>query len=309
LLKSLAPLGGLALLVVLFAALTKGANLSASNLQSLTNQVLVTALVATGAVFVFGSGNLDMSMGACVCLSAVLGAKVALPTGSLWLAFAVCLGSALVLGLLKAVFAAYVEVPVFIVTIVLGMVITAVVFVFMGTDTNLLLTDEIPKFSFNQMTLMNLVALGLYFTLCWVIFKFGTLGKSIKILGGSDVVAGQTGIGVRRTKILAFLLAALGIELAAFITLVRTRAVGASTGSSLGTDVLVALVLGGMPLTGGPRSNIYAGLIGAASITVLTNGLTMKGLHLEYIQTARGIVFVVVVLIASLSYRTKLLPR
>lgn len=309
LLKSLAPLGGFLLLAALFAALTKGASLSATNLQSLTNQVLVAALVATGAVFVFGSGNLDMSMGACVCLSAVLGAKAALPTESLWIAFAVCVGSALVVGLLKAVFAAYVEVPVFIVTIVLGMVITAVVYVMMGKEAHLLLTDGIPKFSFNQMTLINLVALGLYFVLCWVIFTFGTLGKSVKILGGSDVVARQTGIQVKRTKILAFLLGALGIGLAAFITLIRTRTVGASTASSLGTDVLVALVLGGMPLTGGPRSNIYAGVIGAASITVLTNGLTMKGLDLEVIQTCRGIVFVAVVFIASMSYRTKLLPR
>jgi ribose transport system permease protein len=64
-----------------------------------------------------------------------------------------------------------------------------------------------------------------------------------------------------------------------------------------------------MPLTGGPRSSIYAGVIGAASITVLTNGLTMMGLPLEVIQTCRGVVFMVVVFIASMSYRTRLLPR
>ncbi len=312
LLKSLAPLGGFLLLIAIFAALTKGASLSASNLQSLTNQVMVTALVATGAVFVFGSGNLDMSMGACVCLSAVLGAMAAIPTGSIWVAFAVCVGSALVVGLLKGLFAAYVEVPVFIVTIVLGMIITAGVLVLLGDQANLLLPTEepaVPKFSFNQMTLVNVITLGGFFVLCWVIFIFGTLGRSVKILGGNDVVAFQTGFQVKRTKILAFLMGAIGVGLAAFVLLIRTRTAGSNTGSSLGTDVLVALVLGGMPLTGGPRSNIYAGLIGAASITVLTNGLTMKGLDLEYIQIARGLVFMVVVFIASMSYRTKLLPR
>jgi ribose transport system permease protein len=312
LLKNLAPFGGLLLLVVLFAALTKGDSLGASNLQSLSNQVLVTALVATGAVFVFGSGNLDMSMGACVCLSAVLGAMAAIPTGSIWVAFAVCMGSALVVGLLKGLFAAYVEVPIFIVTIVLGMVITAGVLVLIGDKANLLLPATAPtiqKFSFNQMTLVNLLTLGGFFALCWVVFVFGSLGKSLKILGGSEVVAKQTGYVTKRTKVLAFLMGAIGIGLAAFILLIRTRAVGSNTGSSLGTDVLVALVLGGMPLTGGPRSSIYAGIIGAASITVLTNGLTMMGLPLSVIQTCRGVVFVVVVFIASMSYRTKLLPR
>jgi ribose transport system permease protein len=312
LLKNLAPLGGLVLLVVIFAAATKGDSLSSSNLQSLTNQVLVTALVATGAVFVFGSGNLDMSMGACVCVSAVLGAMATIPTGSIWVAFAVCMGSALVIGLLKGLFAAYVEVPIFIVTIVLGMVITSGVLALMGDKANLLLPTEeptIPTFSFNQMTTINLITLGGYFLLCWVVFVFGTLGKKVRILGGSDIAARQTGYEIRRTKILAFLMGAIGIGLAAFVLLIRTRTVGANTGSSLGTDVLVALVLGGMPLTGGPRSSIYAGLIGAASITVLTNGLTMLNLPLEVIQTCRGIVFVVVVFIASMSYRTRLLPR
>jgi ribose transport system permease protein len=312
LLRTLAPFGGLLLLVAIFAALTKGASLSASNLQSLGNQVIVTALVATGAVFVFGSGNLDMSMGACVCVSAVLGAMAAIPTGSLWIAFAVCMGSALVIGLLKGLFASYVEVPVFIVTIVLGMVITSGVLALMGNKANLLLpttAPAIPKFSFNQMTLLNVVTLGGFLIVCWVIFTFGTLGKRAKILGGNDVAARQTGFQIKRTKILAFLVGAVGIGLAAFVLLIRTRTVGANTGSTLGTDVLVALVLGGMPITGGPRSKIFAGLIGAASITILTNGLTMKNLPLEVIQTCRGVVFVVVVFIASMSYRTKLLPR
>jgi ribose transport system permease protein len=312
LLRTLAPFGGLLLLIAIFAALTKGASLSASNLQSLGNQVIVTALVATGAVFVFGSGNLDMSMGACVCVSAVLGAMAAIPTGSLWIAFAVCMGSALVIGFLKGLFAAYVEVPVFIVTIVLGMVITAGVLAMMGDKANLLLpttAPAIPKFSFNQMTLVNVVTLGGFLVVCWVIFTFGTLGKRARILGGNDIAARQTGFQIKRTKILSFLVGAVGIGLAAFVLLIRTRTVGANTGSSLGTDVLVALVLGGMPITGGPRSKIFAGLIGAASITVLTNGLTMKNLPLEVIQTCRGVVFVVVVFIASMSYRTKLLPR
>jgi len=315
LLKALAPLGGLVLLFVLFAGLTKGDSLGVSNLQSLLNQVMVAALVATGAVFVFGSGSIDMSMGACVSLSAVLGGMVGIATGSIWLVLVVCLGSALGLGLLKGLFAAYVEAPSFIITIVMGMVITAVVLVAMGDNANLLLPspgtepNTIPLFDFTAMTVVNLVTLGGFFLLCWVLFSFGTLGRSVKITGGSGVVAKQTGLPIQRTVILSYLLGALGIGLAAFVLVIRTRTVGANTGISLGTDVLVALVLGGMPLTGGPRSNIYAGLIGAASITVLTNGLTMMGLPLEIIQTFRGLVFIVVVFIASMSYRTKLLPR
>lgn len=64
-----------------------------------------------------------------------------------------------------------------------------------------------------------------------------------------------------------------------------------------------------MPLTGGPRSRISAGLIGAATITVLNTGLTMMGLTTAVIQVFRAIIFLAVVYVASMTYRTKLLPR
>ena len=99
------------------------------------------------------------------------------------------------------------------------------------------------------------------------------------------------------------------ILLAAFLLMLRTRTVGNTTGGSLGNDVMVALVLGGMPLSGGPRSKISAGLVGAITITVLNSGLTMMGLSTGQVQIIRGIVFIIVVLVSSLSYRGKLLPR
>ena len=71
----------------------------------------------------------------------------------------------------------------------------------------------------------------------------------------------------------------------------------------------MALVLGGMPLSGGPRSKISAGVVGAATITVLNSGLVIMGVGTGTIQIFRGVIFLVVVFVASLNYRTQLLPR
>ena len=310
--KNYFPLLGFAVVVAFFAIATKGAILGAVSLQSLLNQVISTALVSLGAVFVFGSGNFDMSMGGCLCLCAVVGGYAAIATGSVLLAFAVCIGLSLVLGVLKGLFAAYVEVPLFIVTIVLGSVISAFVLVVLGTDTAIHLKDavvEIPSYSFSQMTVINLLVLGLYFLLCVVLFRYTPLGREVKILGGNPVTARQTGMNAVRIKLVCFLIGALGVGLAAFVILVRVRNIGNSTAGSMGTDVMTALVLGGMPLTGGPRSRIGAGLVGAATITVLNAGLTMLGLDLAVIQIFRAVIFLAVVYVASASYRTNLLPR
>ena len=312
LIGELAPFIGLLLVVVIFTALTKGALLSTQNLQSLSSQVIVTAIVTIGAVFVFGAGYFDMSLGGCICFSAVIGGEVAIATGNMLLAFVVIMLVSLAFGIAKGIFATTVNVPFFIFTIVLGSVISSVVLVMLGKETTIYLKNavrEIRTLGFGEMTAVNVISLIVFFVICLVFFNYTPLGLCIKNLGGNPVAARQSGINTRKTTILAFLVSAAGVGIAAFIILLRTRTVGATTASSVGTDVIVALVLGGMPLSGGARSKISAGLVGAVTITLLNSGLTIMGLSTGQIQIVRGIVFIAVVFVSSFSYRGKLLPR
>lgn len=303
---------GLILVIVIFQILTKGKLLTVSNLQSLSNQVIIIALVTIGAVFVFGMNCFDMSLGSGVLMGSVLGGMTAIATGNMVLTFLVCMMAPVLMGLLKGIFASYVEVPFFIFTIVLSFVMSAVVLVILGNETTIYLKDAVtpvPTFTFGQMTAINVGVLGLYFLFCLLLFNYTGIGVKTKMLGGSFDAARQTGINLTKTKITGFLVSAIGIGLAAFLLLIRVRTVGSTTAASTGNDVMIALVLGGMPISGGPRSKISAGLVGATTITVLNSGLAIMGLSTGLIQLCRGIVFLVVVLVSSFSYRTKLLPR
>ena len=311
-LKDYFPIIGLVLVTVIFTILTGGKLLEMTTLKSMLSTVMLTALVSIGSVFVFGSGCFDMSMGGTLCMSAVVGCYVGIATGSALMVFVGCLACSLVLNVLKAIFAAYVEVPLFIVTIVLGSILSALVLVMMGTETTIFFKDAVKPIltlNQNQLTWLNLIVLVVYFVVCVILFNYTRLGREIKLLGGNPVTFRQTGLNPAKVKILAFVVAAFGVALAAFVMLMNTRTAGSSTGSSMGTDVMVALVLGGMPLTGGPRSRISAGLVGAATYTILDMGLTMMNLSTAIIQIFRAVVFLAVVYVASMTYRTKLLPR
>lgn len=307
-----APIIGLVLVVIIFTALTGGSLLSVTNLQNMANQVIVTALVAIGAVFVYGVGNFDMSLGSGVLFSAVLGAMAAVKTGNLLVCLLVCLGVSVALAVIKGVFSAYIEVPFFIFTIVLASVISSIVLVIMGSETTVYLKNavkEIPTFDFTQMTIINVVCLLAYFLLCLFLFNYTPIGSKVKMMGGNPVSAQQSGINLKKMQVLTFIISSIGIALAAFILIIRTRTIGSATAGSTGTDVMIALVVGGMPISGGPKSKISAGLVGALIVTILNSGLTMMGLSTAAIQIVRGLVFIVVVLVASFSYRGKLLPR
>ena len=312
LIGDLAPIVGLILVIVIFAVLTKGALLSKNNLQSLASSVITTAMCAIGAVFVFGAGYFDMSIGGSLCVAAVLGCKAMIATGSFFVGFLVILAVSLALAYLKAMLAAYVNVPFFIFTIIISSVFSAFVLVIMGNETIISLSSavkELRSFSFAEISVISVIVLALFFAFCVVAFNYTPLGIKAKNMGGNIISARQSGIDTVRTTVTVFMMGALGVALAAFLMLLRTRTASTSTASTVGTDVMVALVLGGMPLSGGPRSKISAGLIGAATITVLNSGLAILGLSTGQIQITRGLVFIVVVLVSSLSYRGKLLPR
>lgn len=308
----LAPYFGLILVTVIFSILTDGTLVNVRNLKSMSNSVIYTALCSIGAVFVFGAGFFDMSVSGMLCLSAVLGGYAAIATGSLLVAALVILAVCLALGLLKGLLAAYVNLPYFIFTIILVTVLNSVVITMMGNESTIYLRNavkEIPSFSFDQLTIINVACLSIFFLLCLVIFNFTSFGIRVKCIGGNLICAKQSGIPVKGSIILAFLISSIGIAISSFIILIRTRTVGATTASSVGNDVMVALVLGGMPLSGGPRSKISAGLVGACTITVLNSGLTILGLSVGQIQIFRGVIFILVVFLSSFSYRRNLLPR
>jgi len=306
LISDFAPIVGLILLSILFFVLTDGKIFGPTNLKSLTNQVLITALVGVGAVFVFGAGAFDMSMSGSLALAAILGAKVAMATGSVPYMVLTCLAVSLTLGLIKGLMAAYVDVPFFIVTIVIGALLGALGLLVMGKET-VLTVANVP--TIRDMTPINVITLGGFYLAALLLFNYTPIGKSCKLIGGNMIAARQSGIKIDRMKIVAFLVAALGVSLAAIIILLRTKTASSTTGGTIGIDIMVALVLGGMPLSGGPRSKISAALIGAATITILNSGLTIIGVGPGTIQIFRGVIFLAVVLVASLNYRTQLLPR
>jgi ribose transport system permease protein len=301
-----APIIGFVLLASILFILTDGRIFSPTNLKSLTNQVLITALVGIGAVFIFGAGAFDMSISGSVGLAAIIGAKVAMATGSIaWMLIA-CLVVSLALGIIKGLMAAYVDVPFFIVTIVIGALLSALGLLIIGNEAVMSLTN-IP--TVEDMTVINVITLGGFFLLGVTLFNYTRIGKSCRMIGGNEIAARQLGINTERIKIVAFLISALGVSLAAMIILLRTKTASPTTGVTIGFDIIVALVLGGMPLSGGPRSKISAGVIGAATITVLNSGLVIMGAGTGTIQIFRGVIFLTVVFVASLNYRTQLLPR
>lgn len=306
-----APVFGLIVLVLTFFIMggIKDINI-AYGMKSIINQSVVVAVVATGAVFIYTLGSFDISLGASTAVSALLGAMVYNKTQSLWAMALVTVGVAVLISLLNSVLASVFNLPVFVTTIAMLSVLNALVLMLIrinGTGSEI----AVPAAAVKPLNTMEfkVIVLLLYFAVCLFCFSFTKMGRMQKFVGGNALCAKLTGISEKKMAILAFVMAGIGVGLGAFLSTVYAPTLTKNTASSVGMDVIIAIVFGGMPVSGGAKSRIYAAVIGAFSMTFLSQIMTMCNLNSGIGQMVKAVIFLLVVFLSTSNQRKELLPR
>ena len=158
----------------------------------------------------------------------------------------------------------------------------------------------------------KIIVLVIWVVVCAFIFDYTKFGRREKFVGGNPICAQLSDIKYNTYAILGFLLAGIGVGIGAFMTLVYTPSVTTTTAGDIGMNIMVAIVFGGMPISGGARSKIYAAVVGGFSYIILNNILDLlidstSGYGITQIVSA--VFFLVVVYVASANYRSQMLPR
>ena len=308
---NMAPLLGLLVLVIGYFVIggANGINVT-YGLKAVVNQSVVVAVVATGAVFIYTLGSFDISLGASTAVSALLGGMVYLRTENLFLMFLTTICVAVGVALLNSVLASVFNLPVFVTTIAMLSVLNALVLLMItlnGTGSEI----KVPSAAVKGLDTLGfkIVMLVLYFALCLFLFDFTPVGRRQKFLGGNALCAKLTGIPLNKYSIIAFVICGVGVGLGAFLSIVYAPTLTRSTAASVGMDVIIAIVFGGMPVSGGARSRIYAAVIGAFSMSFLSQIMVMFNLNSGVGQMVKAAIFLLVVFIAAGERKTKTLPR
>lgn len=308
---NLAPLFGLIALFATFMIVGTAKDINITyGLKSIVNQSVVVAVVATGAIFIYTLGSFDISLGASTAVSALLGGMVYNATGSILCMLLTCVVLAVVIGLINSVLASVFNLPVFVTTIAMLSVLNAVVLVLIkinGTGSEI----AVPSAAVKGLNTIGLKAtvLGLFLLVCLFLFNFTKIGRMQKFQGSNPVCAKLSGISVKKMSIVAFALSGIGVGLGAFLSIIYAPTLTRNTASSVGMDVIIAIVFGGMPVSGGARSKIYAAVVGAFSMTLLSQIMLMFNLNSGIGQMVKAAIFIMVVFLATSDQRTKMLPR
>ena len=278
------------------------------------NEGIVLSIVATGAIFIYTLGSFDISLGAATRFAATQVVLTDNATENFALMIIVILLAGIVCSLVNSVLASIFHIPVFVTTVAMMSVLSAIASQIIttkgGAVGGISIPSEVVKHLDNSA--FKIGVLVIWVAICVFVFDYTKFGRREKFVGGNPICAQLSGIKYNTYAILGFLLAGVGVGIGAFMTLVYTPSVTTTTAGDIGMNIMVAIVFGGMPISGGARSKIYAAVVGGFSYIVLNNILDLlidstSGYGITQIVSA--VFFLIIVYVASVNYRSQTLPR
>ena len=279
---------GLVAVFIVFNILTKGRMVSKFSL--VMSQVYVTMIASTGVFFIMTMGGLDFSQGSILGMASIvvcMVSKVSIP-----LSILAGIGTGAAIGAMNGFFYVNRKIKSFIVTICTMFLFRGII-KYMTSNSPVMGDIKLTMLGMNET--LKMVCTLVVIVLGLLAFRFTKFGIHLKAIGAGEKAATYAGIRTDRMKFLVYVLAGAITGFAAFINAIKVGSVTASGGNQLETQILIALVLGGMPISGGAKSSFLNVIIGSLLYTVLISGLNMMGLTTQAMQLVQGVVFLIFV--------------
>lgn len=286
--------------------------LTYDNLINLLRQSVYLILVSLGQMLALATGGFDLSVGTVIALTSVVSASVMSSLGgdagtfsSILLGCGAGLLAGLAVGCVNGIGIAFCGVSPFIMTLGvqsigmgLALAITGGVPVagippafsewfgfgtFMGLPVPVLLTVFI---SAAMLVLMTLVPTGIHFL----------------AVGGNPKAAALSGISIRHTLLLAYVLCALLASVSGLLLTARVDSGEANLGGSIALESIAACVIAGVSLRGG-IARVDNVVMGAIFIALVQNGMNLTNVGAYLQMVALGVLLILAVVADHFRHR------
>ncbi|MBR0204805.1 MAG: ABC transporter permease [Synergistaceae bacterium] len=287
--KGLLPFIGLIIILVAMNYLTEGKIFQPKRVRLLLSQVYYPMIVATGVFFVMTLGSIDFTEGSTLGVASIVVSMLSFYSIPLAILGGILTGAAI--GAINGFFHVKFKLQSFIVTIC-TMYLFRGVCAYLTTETAIPASSAIKALDSDNLKIGITVAV---LAIAWFLFRFTRIGNDVKAIGSGETAARFSGVRTDKVKFLVFVMAGALTGLAAFVNVIKVGSITATAGNQLETQILISLVLGGLPITGGAKVRFSNIIVGTLMYTVLNNGLVMMGFESATQQLIKGIVFLIFV--------------
>ncbi|WP_258106736.1 ABC transporter permease [Christensenella minuta] len=285
---------------------------TANNWLNILMQNAVIGIMAMGMTIVMISGGIDLSVGYLASLGGIFIAKGVVDWGipivpAVILGILICVGLEAMLGAIIA----RLEVEPFIITLG-GSIAFRGIALLMCQSREVVMSGQLEGFKTNliegakapdglSMTLPIYVVIFIVIAvIVWWVLKYTKYGRRIYAVGANPSAAYLAGINVKNIKLSSYVINGLLVGLASVLLLSRVGTAIITMGERMEIDVIAAVVIGGVAMSGG-KGNAMGTFLGVILLGAITNGMTVLKLQSEWQFVAKGAIIIAAVAAGAIS--------
>ena len=292
-------LGFLAIFLFFAFMLGDSGFLTVRNLSNIVLQTAPVTIMAIGLVFVMSAGEIDLSIGSIVAVSA-LAAAVTIASYGMAAGIVAGLGAGILIGLINGALVAYVRLPSFLVTLA-TMGLFAGVSRSMTDLRSISVTNETFTGFFGSGSLLGVPSL-IWWTVIAIaighlVYRETRFGAHVLATGDNARAASVSGISVPKIRLAVLTISGGLAGLAGLLYAGRLQAAKYTLGETDLMTVIAAVIVGGTLLNGG-KGSIVGALVGSLMMGMLNNGLILMGLSVSDQMIVRGLIILTAVAVS-----------
>lgn len=283
--------------IIIFSCLSKQF-LTYGNFINILRQVSFTAIAAIGEALVLLTAGMDLSVGAQITFVNVLTAYMMVKLGvSPVAACVVGVGLTTLIGYVIGLMITKTKMPPMIATLAMMGILQGVAYIISGGRSIYGFPESfsvIGQGKIGGVLPIPVVIMIVCLVVAWLLLNKTYIGRYFFAIGGNENAAELSGIHVNHYKRIVYTICGFFAGLAGILLLSRLNSGTPLTGDGYEIDIITAVVLGGVSISGGRArvSNIVSGVL---IIGVLENGFVLVNVG-EYPQmVVKGIILLVAV--------------
>lgn len=310
-------------ILVIYTGIMRPKFFTFRNLQSIALNVAPRFIIAVGVSGCLITKGTDLSAGRAVGLAACIAGTLLqkadysgrfeltknLPAYGAWWVLVVLLIAMVIcaiFGLINGIVISYLNVPAFIGTLGMQLMVYGICLVY---------TDATPiggyRNDYTYVATGSLFGIPFLFWIAlivglimWFLYNMTPHGKYMYAIGGNEQAAEVSGVNVKKTKIIIYVMAGMLYALAGFLLGAKAGGTSVNMGQGYELEAIAACTIGGVSVNGGV-GRVSGVLIGVLVFELLKSAMQFLGIETNYQYIVQGIVIIVSIALDIRKYIAK----
>jgi ribose/xylose/arabinose/galactoside ABC-type transport system permease subunit len=293
--------------IFIFFSVASSYFLTVRNISNILGQISLPLIAAVGLSIVLISGEVDISIGSLQALVSLPLITIINATGNLTLGIISALCTGAVIGIINGIMVTKLKINSLIATLGMFYAIRGAVYLITrkvaiadssGVEVFFLLGNgKLYRFFPYSAILMFVILFVFMF-----IMKNTSYGRRLYAVGGNAEVARAIGIPVMKLKFSALVICSILASISAILLASRLSSANHLAGQGFEFQVVAAVVLGGVSLSGG-IGTLLGAFIGVLILGIIQNGLGMLNVNTMWQLVVTGSIIILSVAIDELKKR------